>query len=232
MAERSTASSSGAAASDLEAECRRHLDFVRRNCPGMLPDGPTEPGTPIDPIPVDAERATALVRAAIRQAVSGQAGQRPTDPAPDAVVWIDGADSLLVLLDSVTVRTADGWVTVGVDVACDQVRSPAGDRSVHVDIDLVVGTQKRPTGLLAAATTPRGPSAIVDRWHDALVALAWQALLDTAAALSAAAGSDLDGTPLVPTRWTASSAGLTVGPQARHRFDRSPATSRRSSTAQ
>jgi len=231
MAERSTPGPSGAAAPDLEAECRRYLDFVRRNCPGMLPDGPTEPGTPIDPIPVDAERATVLVRAALRQAVSGQTGQRPTDAAPDAVVLIDGADSLLVLLDSVRVRTADGWITVGVDVACDQVRSHAGDPSVHVDIDFVVGTQKRPTGLLAAATTPRGPSAIVDRWHDAMIALAWRALLDTAVALSAAAGSDLDGTPLVPTRWTASGAGLTVGPQARHPFDRSPATSRRSGAA-
>jgi hypothetical protein len=116
---------------------------------------------------------------------------------------------------------------VGIDVACDQLRAGKRTPTAHVDIDLVVGTEDRPTGLLAAATTPRGPAVVVDRWADALVALAWQALLDTAAALSAAAGADVDGTPLIPTRWSASREGIAVGPQARHAFDRQPATGRR-----
>ena len=32
---------------DLEAECRDHLAFIRKNCPGLLPEGPVEPGTPV-----------------------------------------------------------------------------------------------------------------------------------------------------------------------------------------
>jgi hypothetical protein len=217
---------------DLEAECRKHLEFLRKNCPGLLPPGPVKPGTPVEPLPVETKRGTGLVRAAVREAAAAALGRRPTDPPLDAVVWTDGADSLLVLLDSVRLSTADGVVTVSIDVACDQLRVGRRKPQARVEIDLVVGTETRPAGLLAAATTPRGPAVAVDRWADALVALAWQALLDTAAALSAAAGADVDGTPLVPTRWSASREGIVVGPQARHPFDRRPATSRRPASSE
>ena len=211
--------------SKLDAACRAHLAYIRKNCPGLLPDRPVDPGDSIEPIPVDAKQATTLVRTAVAHAAGGA---RPGLPGSevDAVVWIHGADSLLVLLDSVTVTTADGLVTVGLDVACDEAVSDAGDLRSHVDIDLVVGTAERPTGLLAAGLVPRGPAVIVDRWQDALVALAWQALLDAAAGLSAAAGRDPDGAGLVPTGWSGSKEGLVISAQARHPFDRRPATSR------
>lgn len=214
--------------SNLDAACRAHLAFIRKNCPGLLPDGPVEPGGSIEPIPVDPKQATTLVRTAAVLA----AGRNPRHPGrpggeANAVVWTHGADSLLVLLDSVTVTTGDGLVTVGLDVACDEVVSVAGDPRSHIDVVLVVGTAERPTGLLAAAPVPRGPAVIVDRWEDALVALAWQALLDAAAGLTAAAGRDADGVGLVPTGWSGSRNGLAIGAQARHPFDRQPATSRR-----
>jgi len=217
---------------DLEAECRRLLELLRKNCPDLLPPGPLEPGTPAEPLPVTTKRGTVLVRAAVKRAAAASLGRRPTDPPVDAVVWTDGADSLLVLLDSVRLTTAEGVVTMSVDVACDQLRVGRRKPQARVDIDLVVGTDERPAGLLAAAATPRGPAVVVDRWGDALVALAWQALLDTAAALSAAAGSDVDGAPLIPTRWSASKQGLAVGPQARHPFDSRPATSRRPTSSE
>jgi hypothetical protein len=201
------------------------VEFIRKNCPGMLPQGPVEPGTPVEPLSVETQRASGMLRAAVKRAAATAAGRRPTDPPLDAVVWTDGADCLLVLLDSIQVSTSDGLVTVGVDVACDQAASADGGPRSHVDVDLVVGTRDRPTGLLAAAPVPRGLPVIVDRWHDALVALAWQALLDTAAALSASVGADTDGTRLIPTHWTASKDGIAVGPQARHPFDRLPPTS-------
>jgi hypothetical protein len=212
---------------DLEAACKKHLEFLRKNCPDLLPPGPLDPGTPAEPLPVTAKRGTGLLRAAVKDAVAASLGRRPTDPPLDAVVWRDGADSLLVLLDSVRLTTGEGVVTVIVDVACDQLRVGRRTPQARVEIDLVVGTEARPAGLLAAAPAPRGPAVVVDRWGDALVALAWQALLDTAAGLSAVAGTDVDGTPLVPTRWSASKGGLRIGPQARHPFDRLRSTSRR-----
>jgi hypothetical protein len=201
---------------DLEAACRAHLEFVRKNCPHLLPDAPLEPGATAPALPLDGKRAGSLVALAARQALSA----RPADDdLPRAVVWRAGTDALLVLLDTISVRTGEGVVTVAVAVACDELSS---DRRTRVEIDFVVGTNERPTGLLAAATPPRGPELIVERWGDALVALAWQALLDSAAGLAAEAGSDLDGAGLLPTSWTASRDGIAIVPQARHPFDRLP----------
>jgi hypothetical protein len=212
---------------DLEAKCKKHLEFLRKNCPDLVPRGPLDPGTPAEPLPLTAKRGTGLVRAAAKDAAAASLGRRPTDPPLDAILWRDGADSLLVLLDSVRLTTAEGVVTVLVEVACDQLRVGRRTPKARVEIELVVGTEERPAGLLAAAPAPRGPAVVVDRWGDELVAFAWQALLDTAAGLSAAAGTDVDGTPLVPTRWSASKGGIRIGPQARHPFDRRRATSLR-----
>jgi hypothetical protein len=211
----------------LDRACQVHLDFLRKNCPHLLPAGPLDAGAVSDPLPIEPKRATTLVTVAVQQAVAtslADGDRRRRGLLPAAVVWTHGADSLLVLLDSLQVTTDDGLVTVGVDVACDEVVDPNGNPRSHVEVDLVVGTAARPTGLLVAAPTPRGPDLIVQRWGDALVSLAWQGVLDAAAGVTAAAGHDVDGNALVPTTWTASSAGLQVGPQARHPFDRRPAT--------
>ncbi|MGH3933259.1 MAG: hypothetical protein ACRDTF_25160 [Pseudonocardiaceae bacterium] len=182
-----------------------------------------------EPLPVDARRATELVSIATRQAAATALGVRATtdEDLPRAVVWESGADSLLVLLETVTVEASDGLVGVGVDVACDELWEVTGQPRVRVRVDLVVGTEQRPTGLLAAATAPHGPHVVVDRWADELVAFAWQALLDSAAGLTAVAGTDTDGAPLIPTSWTASPNGVSVGPQARHRVDRRITTATR-----
>jgi hypothetical protein len=210
---------------ELDKACRAHLDFLRRRCPHLLPRGPFEPGQVGDPLPLDPRRAGAVLTVAVQQAAATALARESGDgrarhDLPRAVVWTQGADSLLVLLDSLQVSTGDGVVTVAVDVSCDELVRLTQERRATVEVDLVVGTEARPAGLLAAATTPRGPRLVVDRWSDALVALAWQGLLDASAGIAAAAGSDADGAPLVPTTWTASANGLQIGPQARHPLDR------------
>lgn len=209
----------------LGRACRAHVGYLREQSLCELPSAPLEPGAVAPPLPVDPERTGALLALAARQAAAARgarvfAGRDHDDDLPRATVWTAGADALLVLLDEISVRTADGVVTVSVEVACDELRSATDEAQARVEIDFVVGTEQRPTGLLAAATPPRGPQLVVDRWHDALVALAWQALLDSAAALTASAGVDTDGAPLLPASWTASADGIAVGPQARHQFDR------------
>ena len=113
-------------------------------------------------------------------------------------------------------QVGDGLVSVTIPVQCDQL--PNG-RDVVI-VDLVLGTPGRPTGMLAAATEPRGPRVVVRRWGEALLALAWQALLDTAGGVAGAAGADQDGAVLIPTGLTASQNGLAIIAQARHPFDR------------
>jgi hypothetical protein len=173
---------------------------------------PLEPGTVAEPVRVDPKRLMVGARRAAVEAAG----------AP-SVVWTQGADALLVHVDGVKVRTGDGVVMVFVDVACDQLEGPA-----TIQVGFAVGTEKRPTGMLAAATRPDGPPLVVDRWTDALVAFAWQTLLDAAAGAAAEAGEDADGAALIPAALTASREGLVVTPQARHAKDRrvSPAVRR------
>ncbi len=210
---------------DLERACRKHLEFLRKNCPQLLPQGPIKPGQVSAPLPIDVDRAGSLVTIAVQQAAAGSLARatgdrRRRNALPRSVIWTHGADSLLVLLNSLRISTDEGLVTVAIDVACDELMLTDNVRRVTIEVDLVVGTIARPAGLLAATPLPRGPRVVIDRWADALVALAWQGMLDASAGIAAAAGNDADGAPLVPTSWTAARDGLHIGPQARHGFDR------------
>lgn len=210
----------------LRRACRAHVEYLRDHRLCDLPSAPLEPGVAAPALPVDAREAAELVSLAARQAaVAGGGGIFGDDLGrdeglPRAVVWTAGPHELLVLLDELSVRTGDGVVSVFVDVACDELRAATRSPRAHIQIDFVVGTEQRPTGMLAVATPPQGPHLVVDRWGAALVAFAWQALLDSAAALTASAGRDTDGAGLLPTSWTASPQGIAVGPRARHEIDR------------
>ena len=203
----------------LDDTCIKLIELVRRRCPGLLPAEPLDPGAVAAPVPLQPKEAAGLMTIAARQAVLTASGARvPSDASqlPAAVLWQDGPDALLVEVAGIDVQIADGLVSVAIPVRCDQL--PKG-RDVVV-VDLVLGTPARPTGMLAAATEPRGPRIVVSRWGEALTALAWQALLDTAGGVAAATGDDRDGAVLIPTGLTASRAGIVVVAQARHEIDR------------
>ena len=201
----------------LDRGCREAVAYLREHCPQLLP-GNVEPGGQTEPVPIATKRISNLVQLAAEQLGARAAGiPAGDDEAPQAVLWRDGVDALLVLLDTVKVKTDDGVVTVSVDVACDELGRKGRDT---VSVDLVVGTPERPTGMLVAAPQPRGPLVVTERWSDALVAFAWRAMIDASAGLGAALGHDEDGVPLVPNRWAATKAGISLGAQARHPLDR------------
>jgi len=207
------------AAPPLNAECKRLLDLVRQRCPDLLPPGPLDPGQATTPVPIATKDVGTLVTLAVRQAVLEAASEpvpNDADRLPSSVLWQDGPDALLVEVARIAVRVAEGVITVAIPVRCDQVTR---GREV-VEIDLVFGTATRPTGLLAAATEPRGPRVVVRRWGDALTALAWQAVLESIGGVAAAAGVDRDGSTLIPTALTVSASGIAVLAQARHENDR------------
>ena len=209
----------GAGASDQA--CAALLKELRARCPGLVPADPLPPGGVGAVIPVTPAALGPLVVAAAGQALpSAQAGGN----APDAVLWQQGVDALLVHITTITTAVGDGWVTVTIPVACDQVQVPAGSLGQPVTVTFVVGTADRPAGLFAAAPSrPDGPVVVIERWADSLTALAWRALLDTVAGIAAAAGRDTDGSPLIPVAVAATDKGLLVQTQARHPFDRIPA---------
>jgi hypothetical protein len=192
---------------------------LRQRCPGLLPPEPLKPGAVTAPIEVKTQDAAGLIAVAARQAVLEAAGAPvPSDPKqlPQSVLWQDGADALLVVVGAIKVTFAPGAVTVALPVRCDQLPKTQG----VVEVDLLFGLPDRPTGLLAAAAEPRGPAVVVRRWGDALTALAWQAVLNSIGGVTAAAGSDNDGAPLIPAALTATASGVAVLAQARHEIDR------------
>jgi hypothetical protein len=209
----------GAGADDQA--CAGLLKELRAQRPGLVPADPLPPGGVGAEVPVTPEALGPLVTAAAGQALPGaQAGGK----APDAVLWQEGVDALLVHVTTITTAVGDGWVTVTIPVTCDQIQGPAGSPSQPVTVTFVMGTADRPTGLFAAAPSrPDGPAVVTERWADALTALAWRSLLDTVAGIAAAAGRDTDGSPLIPVAVAATGKGLLVQTQARQPFDRIPA---------
>ena len=221
-----------AAGARLDDACLKLVEVVRQRCPGLLPAQPLQPGTPGGVVPIVTKSLAQLAVSAARTAAEVASSTGPVrggDVTPASVIWGQGADELLVLLSEIDLRVSTGLVLVMIPVACDQL--PDG-RDV-VTVPFAVGSPERPTGLYAATERhPRGPAAVVARWGDALVALAWQALLDLTAGVAAASGVDTDGAPLVPAALAATPDGLAVLPQARHPFDRVlPVSARQASSA-
>jgi hypothetical protein len=203
----------------LYKECQKLLETVRERCPGLLPPEPLKAGAAIAPIPVQPQEAASLITLAVRQGVLEATGARvPADPKqlPTSVLWQEGPDALLVEVAGIKVKFAAGVISVAIPVRSDELPRTRDT----VEVDLVFGTPDRPTGLLAAATEPRGARAVVRRWGEALTALAWQAVLNSIGGVAAAAGVDRDGAPLIPTALTVTSSGIAVLGQARHEMDR------------
>jgi hypothetical protein len=199
-----------------DAECQKLLAQLRKQCPELIPAQPLPPGTIGAPLPVSSADLPALARAAIR-AASGLPPAPASGAAPvGGVTWVDGDRELYVAVEQVDVKLAAGAVAVTIPVRCDQTGA------TEVDVTFAIGLPDRPLGLVVATEDrPRGPAAVVDVWSNALIALAWQCLLDVASGVSAASGSDTAGTPLIASALQSDGKSLSVTPQARFAFDAS-----------
>ena len=197
-----------------DAECQKLLALLRKQCPELFPAEPLPPGKVGQPLPVSSTDLPALARAALR-AASALPPAPATGKAPvTGVTWVDGDRELYVAVDQVDVKLAPGAVAVTIPVRCDQT----GETSV--DVSFAVGLPDRPLGLVVATEDrPRGPAVVVDVWGEALIALAWQCLLDVASGVSAASGSDSAGTPLIASALHSDGKTLSITPQARFAFD-------------
>jgi hypothetical protein len=197
-----------------DAECQKLLAQLRKQCPELFPAEPLPPGKVGPPLPVSSTDLPALARTALR-AASGLPPAPSAGEAPVAGVnWVDGDRELYVAVDQVDVELAPGAVAVTIPVRCDQTGA------TEVDVSFAVGLPDRPLGLVVATEDrPRGPAAIIDVWGEALVARAWQCLLDVAAGVSAASGSDSAGTPLIGSALHSDGKTLSITPQARFAFD-------------
>ncbi|HJQ06713.1 MAG TPA: hypothetical protein VJ872_14780 [Nocardioides sp.] len=134
----------------------------------------------------------------------------PSDTTPD-VVWVSGADELLVHTDTLRLEASPGVLMATLQVACDQLREPAS-----VTVPFATGTDKAPRGLfLATYDVPTGPPEVVTRWADALRAFAWESVITLASEIAAASGTDGRKRPLVVGAIGAGKGVLQVMPKPR-----------------
>lgn len=165
-------------------------------------------GQVFEPVFIEAGQSVELMRVASRRAAGFF---RPTKRTE--VVWVEGENELAVGIAGVDVKLSDGLIRVLIPVRCDQT----GEATVEVLF--ATGSPTEPAGLYAATPRrPNGPEVVLAAWGGALVAFAWQCVLDLVTGIAAAIGKDARGNLLVPVELVVSARGVQILPMARHRF--------------
>lgn len=127
------------------------------------------------------------------------------------VVWTQGDSELLVHSDKTRISISSGVVTLKITAECQE----HGKRVIPVPIG--VGTKQAPSGLVMSTFEDlEGPAELVATWSDAIIAFAWEGLLETARVICSEVGKDKRGMPLVPGSIGAASGQLLVQPVARY----------------
>lgn len=192
---------------NIDQVCKRLFEQLRKNCPHLLPRAPLKSGELGPEIDLDLKSAGVLLSAAARKISDG--AQR--------IVWTLGDSELEVHPTELSLRTKSGEIHVTIPVSCDQTGA------TKVTVVFVVGTEKRPAGLVAATGGQAfGPEEIVSLWSDALTAFAWGAVQELLQHLAWESGADVDRAGLIPVSLIASSNGLRLQTMARHAIDRRP----------
>ena len=188
---------------ELDERCRELLERLRERCPEALQRDPVPPGEIRDPVVLDDGQASELFIAAL-------ADERGTE----ALLLSDGANELLVRLGECRLIAREGLLLASLIVESEQTGA------VEVTIPFAVGSDQTLSGMvMATEDTPRGPTAIVTIWGEALQALAWEALLTLTAGLTRHTGTDVEAGPLIPGALLAARGEMRIVPQARHLID-------------
>lgn len=189
-------------------EFARFVAAERRALGAAAVARPVAEGDAVEPVFIEAGKATEMLRVAARLAAGFF---RPTGRTE--VVWVEGENELAVNFVEIGVKLSDGLIRLTIPVRCDQVGA------TRIEVLFAVGSPDAPAGLYAAAPRrPQGPELVVGVWGDALVAFAWHCVLGLVAGIAGATGKDARGNLLVPVEMVVSGRGIQIHPMARHRF--------------
>lgn len=178
------------------------LNEIRRRRPEVLPLAPVATGRKGAQLVVAAKPLARLVQlAAIRRSEEAE-----------TVIWDDGVNQLLVRPGGIETVLGNGQVVISIPVEADGL-------SATMQVPFAVGSDERLSGLVAATSDrPAGDVRVARIWGEALIALAYGALMDAAESLAGASGRDEANDRLVPRALVARPEGLAVEAQARFRF--------------
>ncbi len=178
------------------------METIRDRLPEALPLQPVPTGSKGADLPVTSSALSRLLQLA---AVARSDGQ-------DNVIWDDGINQLIVHASRIKAVVTDGQVRIDIPVAADGLKTT-------MRVPFAVGSENRLAGLVAATVSRPAGNAVVARvWGDALVALAYGALMDAVESMAGASGRDVKNGRLVPRALVARQGRLTIESQARFRF--------------
>jgi hypothetical protein len=178
------------------------MERIRDRLPEALPLRPVPTGSKGADLPIT---STALSRLLQLAAVARSEGQ-------DSVIWDDGVNQLIVHASRIKAVVTDGQVRIDIPVAADGLKTT-------MRVPFAVGSEDRLAGLVAATVSRPAGNAVVARvWGDALVALAYGALMDAVESMAGASGRDVKNDRLLPRALVARQGQLTIESQARFRF--------------
>lgn len=187
-------------------QLRRNL--VRRDIEDLI----LRPGRPIGGHPELRERLTPGTTLQPVEATEAQLQElvaRSLSVMGERVVWVDAGDEIVVDVTATRVVIRPGLVLIGLSLASDD-HEPS-----IVSVPFAVGTPEDITGLHAVTMrVPEGPTDLVARWGNAVIAAAWGALVDVVEALAAAVGEDEAGDPLAAAALVCDGRTFGVVPQA------------------
>lgn len=123
------------------------------------------------PDAVVAKELTRLLAPSLAGAPATGAVGDATAEQPAAVVWVDSGDEVIVHLDSLQVDAVGSVLLVALDLETDQT----GRATIVVPFALADSAEGG--SLMVTEGQPRGPTALVERWGEAVQVAAFQALV-------------------------------------------------------
>lgn len=175
---------------------------------GLFTQETYTPGDRTDPASLNREQAQAILSEIVRLVAD-----LPKESSPQ-VVWTLGANELLVHTDKTNISLSSGVITITLQVECDEVRDQA-----RIGVPFGVGTLQRPAGLVMSTLNRiGGPLEITEVWTDAIIAFAWECVLELCRTIAGNVGEDSRGRALIPGLVAAGSESLLIEPMARHQI--------------
>lgn len=186
----------------VSSACRKMLEAMQEKCPDLLPDIPLKEGQISAPIEVEAKLFLKLTKTAIKPNTK------------KAIIWRENGSEVRFWPDKTVVDIQEGLILIGIVLEAQET----GEQTLTVPF--ATGTEKRFAGtVMTTDQKPRGNERLINIWGDAVIAAAYEAVLQVVSGIAAETGIDTKGQNLRVGAIIAKQGILSVIPQAYFDFE-------------